>query len=354
MIPQSAFYPQLRSLQPLLARLESWTPFPCCSIRFRLWCYTCGMPQAAPATSLTAHHRFQKHLHSAWPGFLARRAERLRGLESGHEGEAVTKHIIEDLFTHVLGFSQADLVQQSPGPSSTPRPCLIITRLGLNSMVLQALPPHTLSGFGASVRAVLSQSHRCVSAQVILALGVCDGFLLYAEEQAHGGRRPRVFVTLDSPTPPPDLFWLSTDGVWRRRDDLPQGWDPLASHIHHRPFDPEPEILLDPTHHLPFTCFAYVGDASKPRTWHLPYLHANGSIDNAGLLRAIQAVVSGSHDQGLSSSLVPPASVPVVLLRLAHAANASHQWPLHAASAPAYRLLDQALRQFSLVSPATS
>jgi hypothetical protein len=46
-----------------------------------------------------------------------------------------------------------------------------------------------------------------------------------------------------------------------------------------------------PKYKLLATCFAYVGEANKPRTWKLPYRTAAGTIDERRLPKAIQALL---------------------------------------------------------------
>jgi hypothetical protein len=53
--------------------------------------------------------------------------------------------------------------------------------------------------------------------------------------------------------------------------------------------------LVDPKYRLPAVCFAYVGNAADPRTWHLPYLLADGTPDLATLPKAIQAILSNNR-----------------------------------------------------------
>lgn len=99
--------------------------------------------------------------------------------------------------------------------------------------------------------------------------------------------------------------------------------------------------LLQPKYHLPARCFAYVGDASRPATWKLPYRRADGSVDRRRLPWAIEAVL-GSY-RGRRAS-IPAAALPDVLQKLARAADEIGRMPPRARRpAPLYRRLAAAL-----------
>ena len=119
---------------------------------------------------------------------------------------------------------------------------------------------------------------------------------------------------------------LSTDGIYRRREDpagarlrlLPPARDGMPC-----PADRAQPGLLHPKCRLPARCFAYVGSADDPRTWHLPYLRADGTPDMARLPKAIQAIRSNYRGAHLSS--VPEPAIPEVLITLARTAHRAGQ-----------------------------
>ena len=124
-------------------------------------------------------------------------------------------------------------------------------------------------------------------------MAVSDGQMLYAADVAHGGFRDRLFVGLDAPEPPLELWWLSVHGIYR----------PCPQPEHSLPSQPSPSpgraeaglpdaVLLHHKYLLPASCFAYVGAATVPATWKLPYLLADGSPDLKRLPTAIQAILS--------------------------------------------------------------
>lgn len=67
-------------------------------------------------------------------------------------------------------------------------------------------------------------------------------------------------------------------------------------------------VLVHPKYRLPAQCFAYVGSAEDPKTWHLPYLVADGTPDLARLPKAIQAILSnyrGAHVNSVPEEAIP-------------------------------------------------
>jgi len=102
--------------------------------------------------------------------------------------------------------------------------------------------------------------------------------------------------------------------------------------------------LLHHKYQLPARCFAYVGNASDPSTWKLPYLKADGRTDGRRLPKAVQSVLSnyrGAHVHG-----IPEADIPAVLTRLGHCAAREGKMPFQRGdAAAAYRQLQAALEQ---------
>jgi hypothetical protein len=173
--------------------------------------------------------------------------------------------------------------------------------------------------------------------------------MLYAADVVHGGLRDRLFVSLDHDEPQEALWWLSVHGIYRE-----PGEDAAATlQLLERPADAdvvEPkgeevaERLLHPKYHLPCHCFAYVGSASDPHTWHLPYVCADGTIDARRLPKAVQAILS--NYRGATVSSVPEQAIPDVLVRLARAAASLGKMPQQTpTAAPAYVQLAAALDQ---------
>jgi hypothetical protein len=166
--------------------------------------------------------------------------------------------------------------------------------------------------------------------------------------------RDRVFVHLDQPEAPLDLWWLRTDGIYRPRED------PVGARLRLLPVDPDftpptadvtQADLGHPKYHLPARCFAYVGNAADPKTWHLPYLLADGTPDLARLPKAIQSILSNYRGAHVSS--VPEAAVPQVLITLARTAHALGKLPANGPNAAqAYVQLQEALEQLDRLEDA--
>jgi hypothetical protein len=115
--------------------------------------------------------------------------------------------------------------------------------------------------------------------------------------------------------------------------------------------DDRPAVLLHPKYHLPAGCFAHIGDAADPRTWHLPYLLADGAPDMARLPKAIQAILS--NYRGAHVSTVPEEAIPEVLVTLARAARKLGKLPVAGpGAARSYLQLQQALEQLGRLTDA--
>lgn len=293
---------------------------------------------------LASYRRFMDRLQAAWPSFLAGRTDQLRQQERmGVAAEKVAENIVKDLLTQVIDWLPGDLNYQVDYAD------IVVTRLGLKQMLLEIKRPGALSWNRQAVTAALDQAHRYAAGQKVLTVGISDGQMMYIEDVSHGGPEARLFVPLDRPELPADLWWIAQDGVWRRREGVAPGWNPLEPAAVSQSSTTFEAGLLHPAYHLPACCFAYVGDASKPRTWHLPYLRSDLSVDTKRLPKAIQAVVSNYRGARLANSSIPEQAVPSTLLRLAHAAAQTGHWPIHAGSADAYLRLDAHLRQLDLV-----
>jgi hypothetical protein len=170
------------------------------------------------------------------------------------------------------------------------------------------------------VHSALEQARGYADAQHVSCIAISDGVMLYAADLAHGGLADRLSVTLDRPEPPEVLWWLSVHGIYRPREGsedraLPApAVSPLGA-----PPDLSHDAPVHPKYHLPVTRFAYTANAMDPHSWKLPYLHADGRIDEARLPKAIQAVIS--NYRGAKVGGIPEPAIPDVLVRLALAAK---------------------------------
>lgn len=297
--------------------------------------------------SLAAYRHCVERIRSAWPGFLARRAERLQPHPLlGGPPEKITESILEDLFTSVLDWPLTDFSPQVQHAD------IVLSCLGIRWLIIEAKRPGSLAWNERAVGRALEQALRYASEQGVHSVAISDGEMLYAEDRVEGGTRGRVFVSLSSADPPPDLWWLSVQGIYRHREFargaeprlLPQ--EPSGATTTGLLLDAEVAVLLHPKYKLPARCFAYVGDHSKPRTWKLPYLLGDETVDGKRLPKAIQCILT--NYRGTRVSGIPEQAIPDVLARLARAAARAGHMPPAANPAPVYRQLADALEQLGI------
>ncbi len=299
--------------------------------------------------SLASYRRCCDRLTAAWPAFLAKRQERLaQQRRFGTAAEKVAENILEDLFTMTLDWRLSE-VNNQVGYAD-----LVLTRLGVKHLIVEVKRPGALAWNERSVNLALAQAHRYADEQKVGSIAVSDGIVLYARDHIPGGHRDRCFVRLDQPQAPLDLWWLSTDGIYRPRED-PSGAClrllPPAPDSAPGPANGVHAGLLHPKYRLPAECFAYTGNAAEPKTWHLPYLLADGTPDLARLPKAIQAILSNYRGAHVSS--VPEAAIPEVLVTLARTAHLLGKLPADGpGAARAYVQLQEALEQLDRLADA--
>ena len=303
--------------------------------------------ETASFLKLASYRRCAKRIESEWPDFLKRRAQRLEPhIFQNAPPEKVTEGILEDLFTKVLDW---EITGFNPQVSHAD---VVLSCLGIKHLIIEAKRPGALAWNRRAVTSALDQAAGYAAEQKVERIAVSDGEMLYAADQADGGLRDRVFVSLSEGEPPTDLWWLSVQGIWRRRETA--GWAELRL-LPEQPLEPSPvsgtgesgQALLHPKYKLPSHCFAYVGDHSKTSTWKLPYLLADGTVDAKRLPKAIQCILTSYRGERVSE--IPEGAVPAVLARLARAAAQSGHLPPQATNpAPIYQELVQKLEQLGL------
>jgi hypothetical protein len=301
--------------------------------------------------NLVSYQRAIERIHCNWATFLAKRSERLKQQERhGVAAEKVTEGILEDLFTMVLDWTLGDL-NNEVGYAD-----ILLTRLGIKYLVLEAKRPGALAWNRRAVEAALDQAMRYAGEQKVRCLGVSDGVMLYAADVQHGGLQDRVFVSLDAPEPQEQLWWLSVHGIYRPREDRKDAAFRLLPEDTVAPTrlpETAQDELLHPKYKLPARCFAYVGNAADVRTWKLPYRLGNGNIDTKRLPKAIQSILS--NYRGTKVSGVNEKDIPDVLVRLARAATSLGKMPHQCGEAPpAYMQLADVLDQLGRLEEITS
>jgi hypothetical protein len=289
-------------------------------------------------TELARQRRCVEQISGCWPGFLAARQIHLRAHAVGQSpSEKVAENILCDLFTTVLDWSTEQIRLQES------RVDILLTRLGVKYLIIEAKRPGSLDGPASTGRA-LRQALGYAQELCVSAVAVSDGCVLEAWDVEHPSLavRPRLRVHLSDSTPPTGLWWLSTRGIYRTPNpadtaDAQQALDE--------------DDLLHPKYQLPARCFAYVGHPQRTSTWKLPYLRADGSIDDRRLPKAIQAVLRDYRGEQVR---LPEDQVPAVLTRLAAAAARQGRMP-HQDPTPAaiYQALDDILGQLGLQTGVT-
>lgn len=291
--------------------------------------------------SLAAYRRCCDDLANSWPVFLAKREQRLaQQRRYGTAAEKVAENILEDLFTTVLDWNLSDFNNQVEYAD------IVLTRLGIKHLIVEVKRPGALAWHQGAVDAALAQAHRYADEQKVHSVAVSDGVMLYARDHIPGGHRDRVFVRLDQPEAPLDLWWLSVDGIYRPRTEgaAPLELLPRSESARTDGADEGDSSLLHPKYRLPAQCFAYVGNAADSHTWHLPYLLADGHIDLARLPKAIQAILSNYRGAHVTS--IPETAIPEVLVTLGRAARLAGKLPTSSIGAPGvYVQLEEALTQ---------
>jgi len=290
---------------------------------------------------LATQQRCLDRLRSAWPQFQEARRGRLREQERfPHAAERATEAILEDLFTGPLDWTVADLNHQVGYAD------ILLSRLGIKYLIVEAKKPGALAWNRQAADTALNQARRYAAEQRVHCIAISDGHMLYAADVEHGGLTDRLFVPLDAEDAPQALWWLSVHGIYRAPGPEERAALQLLPGVEAagRLVFAAEEALLHPKYKLPAPCFAFVGDPTDCRTWHLPYLLADGTIDGKRLPKAVQAILSNYRGARLAS--VPESAIPDVLVRLGRAAARAGKMPSQApATAPVYQQLADALEQ---------
>lgn len=292
--------------------------------------------------TLASYRRSVERIRSKWSEFSIRRRERLvQQQRHGHAAEKVAENILEDLFTMVLDWPLTDMNNQIGYAD------LLLTNMGIKYLIVEVKQPGALAWHQKAVSAALEQARRYADEQKVRCIAVSDGVMLYAADICHGGLQDRVFASLEQAEPPECLWWLSVHGIYRScvgEGEPPPRLLPPAP-------NPPPvggsnlkDGLIHPKYKLSAACFAYVGDANDTKSWKLPHLLQDGSVDTKRLPKAIQCIIS--NFRGTKVSGIPEIAIPSVLVRLAQAAVKLGKMPHQSGEpAPVYLQLAAILEQ---------
>lgn len=292
-------------------------------------------------TELASYRHCVDRINTQWAPFQKRRADCLR---HGGELEVIAEEIIRDLFTQVLDWADGDLLRQEG------RADIVLSQHLRKYLVLEAKRPGTLWPGRQSLEDALQQARRYADAQKVSCIGASDGRFIYVADLEHGTLNERIALDLARSEPPASLWWVSVHGIYRPCEEAivpPTLEDPVATSVVATPIQTASGgFPIHKKYKLPASCFAYVGDATDPSTWSLPYKNADGSIDEKRLPKAIQALLS--NYRGARVRRIPEKAIPGVLQTLARAAAALGRMPPQATNpARAYRDLATVLEQLN-------
>ena len=122
---------------------------------------------------LASYRHCCERMRGNWPPFRERREKRLA--EQGRYGpaaERVAEDILADLLTSVLDWSLSDLKHQVNGAD------LVLSRLGVKYLVLEAKRPGALAWDRRAVESALDQARRYADEQKVRCISVSDGVML--------------------------------------------------------------------------------------------------------------------------------------------------------------------------------
>lgn len=260
-------------------------------------------------TDLASARVCQTRIRDRWESFQETRLRHLAGVGAGRTpSEKVAENILCDLLTGVLDWPTEQIRLQEQ------RVDLMLTRGGLKYLIVEVKRPGSLDGPG-SINRALRQARGYATELKVGTIAVSDGGILQAYDLLPEGLRARARVHLADHEPAEDLWWLSTRGIYRTPPTAP----PLAN------ADLADDAILHPKYQLPARCFAHVPDPANPRTWKLPYLLADGSVDTRRLPKAIGAVIRDYRSQQVSGMTEHQTSQ--TLIRLADAALRAGRMP---------------------------
>lgn len=292
--------------------------------------------------SLVAYQRVSEKINRNWERFRTNRRDRLtQQFRFGTAPEKVAENIIEELFTHVLDWSVGDVNHQVEFAD------IVVTRLGIKKLIVETKRPGTLKWDHVSVQRALDQACRYADEQKVTSVAISDGELFYACDLTPSGLSDRLFVKLDSPNPPLELWWISVDGIYRKREnykarDLEENSN--ESELNSNVVQLGENQNLHHKYKLPYWCFAYVGNRNDSKTWCLPYLLSDGTPDVARLPKAIQSILTNYRGARVGS--LPEAAIPEVLVTLARSAYMLGKLPTKgSSSSQVYVQLELALEQ---------
>ena len=278
---------------------------------------------------LATRRKFEKHAQDNWASFKIQRQERLKA----GRAEKVAELVVDNLLHNVLQWPIADIKPQVEYAD------IVLTSNGIKKLVIELKAPGTLAWNKVAAHKALDQALRYAANQKVGIVAITDGHMFYAADVTSGGINERLHVSLDSDEFPKDLWWISSDGIYRPR----KGYIPVLTESGETETDGAD--VLHPKYKVPARCFAYVGDYNKTTSWHLPYKLENGQVDTKRLPKAIQAILT--NYRGAKVKKIPRKAMGDVLKRLEQAAFKIGKMPTqNPKTSQTYHELEASLKQF--------
>ena len=298
---------------------------------------------------LSTYKAHVARVNANWPDFLRRREDMLMQADRfGGVPEKAAETIMGTLLTDVLDWETRDLNWQLSYAD------LVITRNYYKHLLIETKAPGAFVDSRTAIIRAFEQAHRYAAEQHVGAIAVSDGCLLRVADVANGGLEFRCAASLDAAEPPVEpLWWISVHGIYRELPATIAGdpYNPLWKQADTADTEQDTQVenpgqLLHHKYKLPARCFAYVPDASDPKTWKLPYRLMDSKPDTKRLPKAIQSLLS--NYRGAQVSGIPDEVIPAVMRRLEAAAREVGKMPDQiATTAKAYQRLQEALAQLS-------
>lgn len=232
-------------------------------------------------------------------------AQRLKG---GHE--KITEKILENLLTIVLDWNLEDINNQME------RCDIVITKRGIKFLVIET---KRLGHFSSptNVQKALSQAIEYAKKLKVNKVAISDGNKLFLTEYClHRNLKSGwIDISLDSDQYPELLWFFSEHGIYR---------SPGNSRLEEL-LPVNDGRILHPKYLLPHSCFAYVGKGKDTKSWKLPYLNLDDTVDHKRLPSAIRCIISNYRGQTVQG--IPEEAIPFVLTRLMKAARSLGKMP---------------------------
>lgn len=276
---------------------------------------------------LSGYKNVVRQGRDSWDDFLLFRDKKL--MQVGRDGggaEKITETIIDNLLTQVLDWCPSNVNYQIEYSD------IMLTHMGLKKVIIELKRPHSFTGNDRAFRLALDQARKYADRQKVRAIAVSDGVRLYVADIVDSNLSERISVHLDDRKFPEELFLLSVHGV-NKKHNGPQLRLNLHSSIG------LVDELIHPKYKLPSRCFAYAGDSTDTKTWKLPILKIDGSVDTKRLPGAIRCILSNYRGKNVQG--IPENSISFVLNKLYEAAKIAKKLPSqNKKTADTYKNLD--------------